>query len=1312
MAEKEILNLTKLDGQNFPMWKFGLTLLLESQGLTEFIDGSTVEPNRTEHPDDWARWKKSRSKAAVIIMCSVEQALHVNLINCDTPDKMWTKLNLLYGTTSEDEKQSAWQKFYEFRIKEGESIVTKLEAFESLCKTLENAGETVSETAVMSKLLSSLPQRFSTFSMAWECTAVNDRTKDNLIARIIREDKRQNDSETTSSVSEALSVKASASDQNKEHSTRNKHKNIAELKKNTKCNYCHMKGHWARECRKRLKKENQQKGPESTYVCDVSAFYSQTTASDEWIADSGASMHMTSHREYFREFVPENDVHFVKIADNKTLSVEGVGRVDITVKLKDKVFIRHLSNVLYVPDLKRNLFSIIAITERHFSFHCFGAKCEVREKNGALSATGTRHGNLFYMDFQVNLLNCTVATVNSLKLWHERFGHVNVKSVKDTIISAVAEKLEFSDVNDFFCEICILSKQTCKSHPPSSQENNFKVGEKIHTDVCGPIAISSPRGSRYFLLFKDECSGFRSVYFMQNKSEVLSIFKEFETLVFRQTGNRVKVLHSDNGTEYVSAAFKQFLKEKGIIHETSSPYIHQQNGRAEREIRSLVTVARSMLIARNIPTYLWTEAVKTASYLLNRVITSQSNGVTAYGKWFSRKPQVKHLRIFGCDAYMHVPKERQVSKYNPRSKKLLFVGYDGESKNYRLFDVSTQKIYISSDVDFNELDLEPLKAEPNKPAKEISLIFPNIDDDLDSEMTVPEQQLEVPEAVDEDVEENEAVAEEIQPSPPRLRDRNQIHRPSYLDDYAFVSDSVPLTYDDAISCSESTKWKNAMLEELKALDECKTWILTELPPGRKPIGSKWVYVLKTDNDGNILRYKARLVAKGFSQREGIDYLETFAPVVRYESVRVLLSIAAKENLEISKFDVKTAFLNGDLQEEIYMELPPGIEVDQYPPNTVCKLQRSLYGLKQSPRCWNSKFVQFLNKFGFTSISTDTCVFIGDINNNKIYLVLYVDDGLLISKSKDTIAQVMSHLKEHFQITIDKPNNFVGLEIERNREKRQIKIGQRKYIKKIIEKFNLNDAKPSSIPADPGLCRNKSDQTYDDATGSIPYREAVGSLLFAARVSRPDIEFSVNRASQFLTKYGRQQWLEVKNIIRYLKGTLDYGIVFSDSGSEHTLVGYTDADYAGCIETRKSTSGFVFMLNGGPIAWSSQRQPVVSLSTTEAEYIALAHGVKECIWLKRMLTELGIKGNDCIQIFVDNQSAIRLANNPEFHKRSKHIDVRFHFVRDVCDRGDINIQYIQSKEQLADLFTKPLAKGHFRDLRDRLSICGISHENAK
>jgi len=199
-------------------------------------------------------------------------------------------------------------------------------------------------------------------------------------------------------------------------------------------------------------------------------------------------------------------------------------------------------------------------------------------------------------------------------------------------------------------------------------------------------------------------------------------------------------------------------------------------------------------------------------------------------------------------------------------------------------------------------------------------------------------------------------------------------------------------------------------------------------------------VLKTDNDGNILRYKARLVAKAFSQREGIDYLETFAPVVRYESVRVLLSIAAKEDLQISKFDVKIAFLNGDLQEEIYMELPPGIEVDQYPTNTVCKLQRSLYGLNQSPRCWNSKFVQFLNKFGFTSISTDTCVFIGYINNNKIYLVLYVDDGLLISKSKDTIAQVLSHLKEHFQGTVDKPNNFVGLEIERNRDKRQIKIG--------------------------------------------------------------------------------------------------------------------------------------------------------------------------------------------------------------------------------------------------------------------------------
>ncbi|KAK9679020.1 Reverse transcriptase (RNA-dependent DNA polymerase) [Popillia japonica] len=262
----------------------------------------------------------------------------------------------------------------------------------------------------------------------------------------------------------------------------------------------------------------------------------------------------------------------------------------------------------------------------------------------------------------------------------------------------------------------------------------------------------------------------------------------------------------------------------------------------------------------------------------------------------------------------------------------------------------------------------------------------------------------------------------------------------------------------AVSCPEARKWHAAMKEEMDALQDNNTWIMTSLPPGKRLIGCKWVYKLKTDSEGNIQRYKARLVAKGFTQRE------TFAPVVRYESIRMLLAIAASEDLEISKFDGKTAFLNGDLEEELYMEPPPGLE-QQQERGLVCKLQRSLYGLKQAPRCWNSKFVNFLNQFHFMQIESDKCVFIGNISEEKVYLALYVDDGLVISRSTAAINKILQYLKKCFQITIDDANLFVGLDSARNKSTHQILIKQTAYIKKIITKFKMEVAKSSAIPMD-------------------------------------------------------------------------------------------------------------------------------------------------------------------------------------------------------------------------------------------------------
>lgn len=448
-------------------------------------------------------------------------------------------------------------------------------------------------------------------------------------------------------------------------------------------------------------------------------------------------------------------------------------------------------------------------------------------------------------------------------------------------------------------------------------------------------------------------------------------------------------------------------------------------------------------------------------------------------------------------------------------------------------------------------------------------------------------------------------------------------------------------------------------------------------------------------------YKARLVARGFMQEKGVDYEETFAPVVRYDSVRILLALAAEKDLKIANFDVQTAFLYGDLSECVYMKQSIGF-INKMKPDLVCKLNRSLYGLKQSPKCWNRKFISFLNRYNFKQLKTDQCVFIGNFSNFEIYLTIYVEDGLLMSKSESAINELIETLQQMFKITVHLNNNkiqFVGLDIEQDLRAGTIAINQRVYITKLLNKFNMTDAKPLKIPAEPGAPLSSSDHL--NSNEAVSYREAVGSLIFLATTSRPDITYSMNQVSRFYNNWTDEHWQAVKRIFRYIKYTCHYKIVHSKT-AKIEVIGYTDADYAGCIDTRKSTSGYVFTLANSPITWKSQEQNVVAQSTTEAEYLALALGVKEALWLKSFLKKLDISVSS-VKIGVDNQSANKLTQVQQLHNRTKHIDIKVHFVRDECEKGNITIFYVQSSDQLADLFTKALSKTVFNGLLGKLNL---------
>lgn len=421
------------------------------------------------------------------------------------------------------------------------------------------------------------------------------------------------------------------------------------------------------------------------------------------------------------------------------------------------------------------------------------------------------------------------------------------------------------------------------------------------------------------------------------------------------------------------------------------------------------------------------------------------------------------------------------------------------------------------------------------------------------------------------------------------------------------------------------------------------------------------------------------------QREGVDFNEVFAPVSKHTTLRALLAFVAEEDLHLHQLDVKTAFLNGELEEDIYMVQPPGYE--QGGPRVACHLKKAIYGLRQAPRTWHTKLTKELTALGFKTSIADAGLFIHTEGNKKTYLLVYVDDILIASKDMENVQNVKTVLGSIFDIRdLGEAKYFLGMEITRDRARGTIKLSQKKNIADIITRFGMNDAKGKSTPISVGtrLTKNGS-QELDKST--YPYMELVGSLLYLAACTRPDIAYSVGALSRYMAHPTQQHWKTAKDIVRYLIATQDVGILFRKSGFQ--LNSYCDADYAGDVDTRRSTTGYVFTLNGGAVSWSSKLQVTVAVSTAEAEYMSAASAVKEALWLRKLLTDFESDVTKPVVIYCDNQAANKLLLNPIVSARSKHIDVLHHFARERVARREVEFKYCKSEDMIADYLTKPV-----------------------
>jgi transposase InsO family protein len=511
-----------------------------------------------------------------------------------------------------------------------------------------------------------------------------------------------------------------------------------------------------------------------------------------------------------------------------------------------------------------------------------------------------------------------------------------------------------------------------------------------------------------------------------------------------------------------------------------------------------------------------------------------------------------------------------------------------------------------------------------------------------------------------------------------------------------TSTDDPTTYEEAVSRPDAHLWIKAMKAEVDSLCIAGTYDVTELPKGFDAIGGKWVYRTKRGPDGEIVKYKARWVAQGFRQKYGIDYHETFAPVARFDSIRALLSLVAHHDWELHQMDVKSAYLNGDLEEELYMKQPTGF-VAAGAEKLVCRLNKSLYGLKQAGRTWNKRMDVELKAHGFVPIHADPCVYAYKRGNVVLIISLYVDDLLLASDNLEELKKVKAELQSCFEMEDMGEASFaLGIKITRDRAARTLTISQGAYILDVLTRFNMQDLRPVSTPMDPKP-KHKSDtapteQLLDDA-GKKRYQSAVGALLHAARATRPDISYAVTSLSQFCKAPTDQHWLAIRRVFRYLRGSVDHGLTYRGSGSlkePPTLFGYCDSDYAEDKNDRRSVTGYAFILSGAAISWVSRKQATVAHSTVQAEYMAASDAAKEAIWWRMFLSALGYPMDHATTILSDNQGSITNSKNPEDHRNMKHIEVRHHYIREQVAAGNINLEYISTSQMAADVLTKPVA----------------------
>jgi hypothetical protein len=840
---------------------------------------------------------------------------------------------------------------------------------------------------------------------------------------------------------------------------------------------------------------------------------------------------------------------------------------------------------------------------------------------------------------------------------------------------------------------------------------------------------------------------------------VQDILKKFAKRAPNEFDTKIRKVRSDNGTKFKNTNIEKFLDKEGIGHEFSVPYTPQQNRIVERKNRTLIEAARTMLDEYKISDQFWAEAINTACHAISHLYLHKILNKTAYELLLDKKPNVSYFRVFGSKCFI-LNKKLKNSKFAPKVDECFLFGYASNAHGYCVFNKTSGCVEVACDVTFNESNgsqgeqvdgIVGMEESPSKAIKKLATgeIKPQEQGDQDDDddmlmfrgsststsaaqpgnsghtsgdsgspirnirtIQITEVDPSTPHQDQSQAEEEvEPIQHKAQVPHPRIHQIIQKDHPvdnilvsiskgvttrsrlaTFCEYYSFVSSVESLKVEEAL---DDPDWVMAMQEESNNFTWNEVWSLLERPK-QNIIGTKWVFRNKQDEHGVVTRNKVRLVAKGFTQIEGLDFGETYAPAARLESIHILLAFATYHDFKLYQMDVKSVFLNGPISELVYVEQPPGFEDSKFP-NHVYKLHKTLYGLKQAPRVWYECLKDFVLRKGFEIGKADPTLFTHKVNKDIFVCQIYVDDIIFGSTNQSWCENFSRIMTKRFEMSMmDELTFFLGFQIKQL--KKGTFICQTKYTKDILKKFDMENAKPikTLMPTNGHLDLNEDGKAIDQKV----YRFMIGSLLYLC-ASRPDIMLSLCMCARFQANPKECHLMVVKRILRYLVYT-PYLDLWYPKGSTFNLLGYFDSDYAGCKVDRKSTSGTYQFLGRSLVSWSSKKQNSAALSTAEAEYVAAGACCAQLLWMRFTLSDFGCKFSK-IPLLCDNESAIELANNPVNHSRTKHINIRYHFLGDHETKGDIVLSHVNTDKQLADIFAKPLDEQRFCTLRSELNI---------